>query len=325
MNIRRKCKLRAMSTADKLLASRIDPKECLLVNGFWRSGTTWLQEIIAYAVSAKTVFEPLQVRSGYMYGCLDEMRVQRRDYKYLAAFMPYDDNSFKDKDKLRSLFEKSFYAILDDRYLMRNRKRIKECLYKKTIVKTVRSSLCLKSVFDSFGVQIVHIYRDPLSVISSIIRKPGWGEGAFDNFSLVDHTLNVQDGRKEFFSHWRSDIMEIERLDNTAKLAAFWAFSEMCVLKQSESNAGIEILSYDDLLFSGTKFLEEKLRRSFKREHIRIPQDIFDRPSSTAYSSLSDQGIAPESRGSGRCLSREEVVTIRDIMSRFNLLSRIRT
>src|ERR1700744_1192686 len=34
-------------------------KPVLFVSGFWRSGTTWLQEYLASGFHAKTIFEPL--------------------------------------------------------------------------------------------------------------------------------------------------------------------------------------------------------------------------------------------------------------------------
>ena len=44
---------------DRGLAALGIARPLLIVSGFWRSGTTWLQECLAESLGAKTVFEPL--------------------------------------------------------------------------------------------------------------------------------------------------------------------------------------------------------------------------------------------------------------------------
>ncbi len=43
---------------DLCAAPFVDPSEAVVVTGFWRSGTTWLQQTLARLHNAKTVFEP---------------------------------------------------------------------------------------------------------------------------------------------------------------------------------------------------------------------------------------------------------------------------
>lgn len=107
MNLKKKLSLKVIAASDRFLSARIDLNKCLLINGFWRSATTWIQEVISHITGAKAVFEALQVRSGYLYRCLNEINPPRRDYGYLGALMPYDDSAFKNKVHLSFVFERS--------------------------------------------------------------------------------------------------------------------------------------------------------------------------------------------------------------------------
>jgi len=42
-------------------SQKIDISKCIVVNGFWRSGTTWLQDTLSAAINAKAVFEPFAI------------------------------------------------------------------------------------------------------------------------------------------------------------------------------------------------------------------------------------------------------------------------
>jgi len=44
---------------DKQFRIRTKPEETIVLFGFWRSGTTWLQETLSAELNARTVFEPL--------------------------------------------------------------------------------------------------------------------------------------------------------------------------------------------------------------------------------------------------------------------------
>ena len=49
-------KLTSIALMDYISASNLS--DTLLINGFWRSGTTWLQQTFVDAMDAKSLFEP---------------------------------------------------------------------------------------------------------------------------------------------------------------------------------------------------------------------------------------------------------------------------
>ncbi len=54
----------------------------VLVSGFWRSGTTWVQECLAESLGAKTIFEPLSPQ-------------EPRRRAFLASRFPADEDALQ--------------------------------------------------------------------------------------------------------------------------------------------------------------------------------------------------------------------------------------
>lgn len=71
----------ALGLCNKVNGFFIDPTRTLIINGFWRSGTTWLQKCATDILQAQSIFEPFQARANYILKCLDEISPARRDYK----------------------------------------------------------------------------------------------------------------------------------------------------------------------------------------------------------------------------------------------------
>ena len=58
-------KLTSVALVDYIAAQRL--KNTLLINGFWRSGTTWLQQTLVEALHAKSLFEPFSPAAGHQW------------------------------------------------------------------------------------------------------------------------------------------------------------------------------------------------------------------------------------------------------------------
>jgi hypothetical protein len=57
--VSRVASMRAARAVDLITGRLGAARPVVFVSGFWRSGTTWMQELLAKSLHAKTVFEPL--------------------------------------------------------------------------------------------------------------------------------------------------------------------------------------------------------------------------------------------------------------------------
>jgi len=237
----------------------------LVINGFWRSGTTWLQEIVAQMLKAKPIFEPFQASAGYIFKCLDEIKPKRKDYEFINALMPYTGQGLVHKNtEIYKLLKKSFQGQISHPNVIiarGNRQRLKECLRSKIVTKFTRGALFLEGISNMFNLPILHITRDPRATISSLRKiSPTWGEKAFLNFSLYDHLLAVEDGRKEFFSHWKSEIEAIEKTNDFGRLAGYYCLTERYIKEHMANfSAPFIHIRYEDLITNGYPYLQDTI------------------------------------------------------------------
>lgn len=317
------------SCLDRLVGVTVDPGQSLVINGFWRSGTTWVQEIAAEMMNAKMVFEPFQARAKAIFGCLDELRPARRDYPFVNALMPYLESCPQD-GKLRELIEGSLRGQLRSHHVRRGRPQLRDSLRDRVAVKFTRGSLCLTAISQCFQTPVLHVQRDPRAVIASIKKgyRSGWGEGAFDDFDLATHLLGVDDGRRRYFVRWEREIVELQRQDDIARLAGYYCLTEQCLddqLAQANPSRFIR-LQYEDLLSAGP----EKLRSSLESIGVRtVPVSLerFSRKSSTAYpagksrSEPADPGKTATKWKS--LLTPAEQTSIEDVVAMFGMENRL--
>ena len=182
-------------------------RSILVVSGFWRSGTTWLQECLAQALGAKTVFEPLS-----------PMEPRRRDAL---------GNAFSTEDALQAFVpgpdpDPAFWRYLDaatrgktgSRFSLSCRRNLRESFRTGIVVKDVRLHRNLRAVHERLGVPIVHIRRHPCAVIASL-RAAEW-HWSFERVSLLDWPL----------PHVEPELRRECDCDTLSRLAAFWALHE---------------------------------------------------------------------------------------------------
>jgi hypothetical protein len=73
-------KLTSVGLMDYIASQQL--KNTLLINGFWRSGTTWLQQTLVQALNAKSLFEPFspaaaaRYRHPWLYAFPEDIPVQ---------------------------------------------------------------------------------------------------------------------------------------------------------------------------------------------------------------------------------------------------------
>lgn len=199
------------------------PRSVALITGFWRSGTTWLQQLLADAVRAKTVFEPLSPRNpAYM----DFLRAQAfSTYDAAEAFMP-DLDRVQVAEQLWSYLDDAFRGFCSGHFSLLCRQGVSESLRRRVVVKCVRAAWSQQALHARYGVPIVHVRRHPCAVVASMVNARTW-QWSFDNVRLAEVLHPVERGAT---AAWSSrQLPERYDQDGVSRIAAYWALTESYV------------------------------------------------------------------------------------------------
>lgn len=207
------------------MAPLVNPRQTLVVSGFWRSGTTWLQESLADLLAAKMMFEPFHYSVPETQQYYREIQLPEDDI-FLRAFLPYAHAPLE--GTLARLVRQSLRSTLASPWArnLRHRPQLALSLRRRVVVKFVRAQLCLRAIHDSFGVPVVHLYRDPRAVIASAVYKTDRMWGNFEPFSLRRQLLEVSDGRAAYFGQWVEVIHRFDEKPFPLQFAAYWMLTE---------------------------------------------------------------------------------------------------
>lgn len=217
----------AMYLLDRLAAAA-RPPEPVILSGFWRSGTTWLQQLTAQAIGAKTIFEPLDQDSFIPY--LRGKSVQHRGYipasaaEFSAADWHALDLAFRGVSPHRSAFC----------YLCRS--GLGEALRPRVAVKFVRGQMVLDDLIARYRpAAALHISRHPMPVVQSML-KAGW------NWSFDDIDLAGWYGAPE--TGGLAQLAQVPLRQTHQKVAALWAVTEQAAL----SARSVTLCRYESLV-----------------------------------------------------------------------------
>ncbi len=322
-------KRKIYNVADYVNGIRVDIQNGLVINGFWRSGTTWLQEITSEMLQAKLVFEPFDASNKSFRNCLVEIRPRREDIRFVNALMPYIANNFEKGTALQDLVNQSLRGqnIGYKHAELKRRRCLKDCLRSRVVTKFVRGSLCLRAIANTFSVPIIHISRDPRAVVSSIKKKkPSWGKNAFLDFPLVSHLMEVNDGRRDYFQRWTSDIEAIDRTDDYGRIAAYHCLTERYLEDSFQGlSCGFAHLRYEALVNEEGRNLALLLEDLGLEPRITHSNKI-DIPSFTARDRYrSDRKISKDERlfGWKSSLSDHERGLVEDVVNTFGMQDRL--
>lgn len=221
---------------------------CLLVSGFWRSGTTWLQETLATALGAKTVFEPLS-----------PMEPARR--AALAAQNPDDSEDLMqatipgplavDADDWRYL-DRTCRGSLATEYLMSCRRDVAESFRRDIVVKDVRLQANLAAFHRRHDVPVVHVRRHPCAVVASLAAA-NW-HWSFANVTLA--ALLPRLG-PVLAAGERDDLVERFDTDPGARIATFWAVTERLAAAELADQPWGALVSYEAFALAPYKVLDQ--------------------------------------------------------------------
>ena len=236
---------------DRLLSYRVNPANTVVISGFRRSGTTWLQQSLATILQAKTIFEPLNPLNPEVPKMYKTWPVTHKQAGFLELYMPYwavsgETNSPPPHENFPGHIKKALTGNLCSRWA-RHVHQPNTLLKNQIILKFTRGQLCIRGIHNHFGCPTIHLTRDPRAVLASL-KMVGW-DGIFDELCLQHQLLDQADGRATYFDQWRDLILDYDQRDKMSKIAAYWALSENFV-RSSFADQPIRNcrISYEDLV-----------------------------------------------------------------------------
>jgi hypothetical protein len=209
---------------DRTLGLFPSRKPSVLVTGFWRSGTTWLQEALAEALNAKTIFEPCSPQAFPPFNC--PARFPGRDHASREAYIPLDFATFDRRDL--KFLDGVFSGYCYPNFTFECRRAMSEAFRRRAVIKMVRAPFIITELLQRYDVRAVHITRHPCAAVESFLRvKWGW------NFEQVKFR-NILPRLEAAPAHLIRDLAILMRYDDRPafeRIAAYWAFTEMNVAR----------------------------------------------------------------------------------------------
>jgi hypothetical protein len=300
---------------DRAVAPAVNPAHTLVLSGFWRSGTTWLQELLAGWLRAKTIFEPFHLYVPDTQKLFADYGVAAQSPEFHELWFPYWDAADpQGHAPLRAYYRRALRGQVAGRAARAVRGGVAESFRRRLIVKFTRGAFSLGAAQAAFGFPLIHIHRDPRAVIASI-RLTDW-EWVFQHLSLQAQLLEGRDGRAGYFSRWEAAIREFDVPDVVTRVAAYWAIAE-CALAQAQ---GVS-LRYEETLADPAGTLAPAL------ETLGVPAGrLPDGAGRDSYStSAGRRGASAQARISGwrETLRREEQARIEAVARAFGLENRL--
>ncbi len=276
---------KAATIADLAVSPLVDARRSLILSGFWRSGTTWIQEVSSRALDAKLVFESLSVYSG------GASRLKKpnwpadlEDPQSLALLMPFADAGQPFPADLARIFDAAFRGRIRSWFSRHGRQLdVREALKTRVVSKDTRLPLCVAATAAHYPNPILHLRRDPRAIVGSALRTKGWAIDMFNALRLRTHLLEIPDGRATVFQEKAAVIDHLDTLALPGRVAGYWALTEQYAdASLSELHGRVQVLQYEELLgWEPARFLE--VLEEAGCEVRRKPDDVgWERPSSTS-------------------------------------------
>jgi len=271
-----------------------------VISGSPRGGTTWLYEVIEKNSSGFGIWEPLHPKSVQDF--------YKDTNQWFHKFVPANEKNYE--------LEKYFTALLKGEFITESllQKNSKFRTYKSTsflLQKYCRLSPLLPWFNHHFpNVKVVHMYRNPLAVVSSQMRHGAWNyKKEYNGYELTG--LEYYPAYYKQFEEILSTIKFPEEV-----LAANWALDMIpTLLNRNDDN--ILYIKYEDLFLSSEMYFPQV----FEFFNLPIPKDlseIITKPSSTTKqgSNIIDN---PEKQLETwkKYLTEEQVERVRGILSQF--------
>ncbi|MDR9828620.1 sulfotransferase [Vibrio sp. FNV 38] len=208
----------------------------ILITGYWRSGTTWVQDVLSAGIGAKTMFEPLEPAT--LLPIYEGQEIEA------ASYMPL---SFEVMSKQDLHFLDLAFAGVSPKYQKFNylsRKSLQEAFRHNVVVKLVRGQYISDALRDRYNLSnVIHVSRHPMAVNYSMLRADWQWSIQNINFADLYHrekALTLPKEHQEVFE----TLLRFNDQAPECKIAATWALSEKYMVKQPYTVP----FRYEDLL-----------------------------------------------------------------------------
>lgn len=267
-------RVRPEYVVDALVSQGIDPSDSIVITGFWRSGTTWLLQSLCRSIGAKSVFEPFDPKIEAYRSALP----RRSDYPIVDGvlpdtFMPHVSDECPGDLQFRRYIRRVLTASVPGTWLRKSRRRsrehdgrisswklgrlvqrLRDATRTRVVCKLVRGQLMIPALVRWFNPTIIHLQRDPRSVVASVRRSLS---SVWNALSLEKQLLGIKDGREKYFQEWVDVIKRFDKKSNVARFAAYWALTEKYVSKNE--NKVDTVLSYEKVCSGRGEYLSDKV------------------------------------------------------------------
>ena len=236
----------------------------VLVSGFWRSGTTWLQECLVEGLEAKSIFEPLSPQEARRRAALQDRFPDDEDT--LQAFIP---GPLDESSPVWPALDAACCGLHGGSFLLSCRRSVAEAARTAIVVKDVRLHSNLDTFHRRYRVPVVHIRRHPCAVVASLIAAD-W-HWSFSRAQLA-----------------RMDVMPSAVLahdtDALSRIAAYWAHVERQASEALREQDWGSVLAYEDFAADPEPIfadlchrlrLQQRLNPDFGRPAASIHPDAF--------------------------------------------------
>lgn len=312
---------------DKRVASQVDLTRSVLITGFWRSGTTWIQIAVARLLDAKTVFEPFRPLFIDSSRGADAFKQERKGAAAESVlFMPYLEDRLQPGTESHELLLRAMRAEMSGGWIRRARRGISESTRKRVVVKLVRGQLSLKSLQRTYAIPLLHVHRDPRAIAASLKRLPRSWHGTprdLQTLSLRQLLLNTGDRRRDFFDQWSVEIDLLDKEPPPFRAIAYWALTELYVESYQKEAKDVPMVSvaYEEVLRQdGVPLISALERLGLDPTKHRLMLD-----SDSGTSAKARRGASREERLTGWVeeLTTDEIAKIEEIVTRCGLQHRL--
>ncbi len=245
---------------DAALAGSGLSRPIVLVSGFWRSGTTWLQESLVEGLSAKSIFEPLSPQEPRRRAALQQHFPDDEDA--LQAFIP---GPLPEASPVWRALDHACRGRVGGPFLLSCRGSVAEATRRAIVVKDVRLHHNLATFHRRFRMPVVHIRRHPCAVVASL-RAADW-HWSFSRVRLAD------------LGPVPEDVLVYDT-DDLSRMAAYWAFVESRASLSLTGQAWAQVLSYEALAADPAPVFAALCRRLGLRQRREVD---FGRPAASIH------------------------------------------
>lgn len=212
--------------------------DTVIISGFWRSGTTWLQQQVAESLNAKTIFEPYSPASGHNWSQVPEDNPDANKH----VFMPLSLDMLSERDQ--NVLTDACKGIGRHGFAYFLYKNHTDALRKSLVLKFTRIGFLLPELASEISTPIIHIRRHPGSVFASF-KNTDW-DWKFEEVNLTKLFQTDNQSASDSDQAMIEKLREHDRSPAT-RFAALWGLSEKRAQEAIDAKQ-IALVDYNDLV-----------------------------------------------------------------------------